>query len=105
MSGIKVVSKTQRIIVKSSDSVSVINAGPPGPPGVPGSPGASSSYYRHEQSTALSVWDIVHNLGFRPNVSAFDSFGAPMDGVVSHIDINHLTITFLSPIGGEAELS
>lgn len=105
MSGIKVISKTQKIIVQANDSISIVNAGPPGPPGIPGVAGVSGSSYRHEQSTALSVWDVVHNLGFRPNVSAFDSFDAPMDGIVTHIDNNHLTITFLSPVGGEAELS
>lgn len=76
-----------------------------GPRGPAGPTGPVGGFYHHEQSPAAAVWDIVHNLGHRPNVSAFNSFGAPVEGVVNHIDANHLTITYLSAEGGTADLS
>lgn len=86
--------------------------GEPGPQGPPGPPGATSGdrYYRHQQLTPASVWDIPHNLGKRPVVQAFDSGGNEWDGAIFHVDDNRLTITFTSgdgPVafGGEAYLN
>jgi len=36
MAEVKVLSRTQRIVVSPNKAVSVVNAGPPGPPGKPG---------------------------------------------------------------------
>lgn len=122
MSGeINVVSKSQLIVVEPpSSTISIIAAGPEGPSGpegVPGpigpqgppgvgggDPGAVS--YRHVQSSASTVWTIVHSLPFRPNVSAVDStFREIIPGAVDYPDGITVRLTFSAAVGGEAYLS
>jgi len=61
--------------------------------------------YRHEQSIPSATWVIPHNLGFRPNVSVFDSAGRLVEGDVTHNSPNQVTVTFAAAFGGEASLS
>lgn len=80
--------------------------GPPGPPGPQGPSGGNAAFYTHNQSEASDNWVVPHNLGFRPGgVLVVDSGGTEMEGVVSHIDINTLQISFVSSFGGHAYLS
>lgn len=90
-------------------------AGPPGPPGAdstvpgpqgpPGAPGSAPQAYEHDQVTPATVWTVVHNLGYRPNVLVKDSAGTTQLGETDHVSINELTITFLAAFGGKAYLS
>lgn len=68
-------------------------------------PPKGDAHYPHTQSTPSAVWTVNHNLGKRPAVSAEDSSGAPVEGVVSHLDENTLTITFSAAFGGVAYLN
>jgi hypothetical protein len=61
--------------------------------------------YRHVQSSAQTTWAITHNLHFRPNVTAFDSAGNTVEGNVTHISTDALTIQFSVAISGTATLS
>lgn len=67
MSSIKVLSNTQRIIVDSDQSVSIINAGPPGPRGLPGDSGTGGdepTFARSFQIGDPIDWgdpDLTHN--------------------------------------------
>jgi len=53
------------------------------------------------------TWNVIHNLGYRPSVTATDNALTPnvIEGTVSHIDENSLTVTFTSNIGGTVYLS
>jgi len=55
---------------------------------------------------AATVWTIVHNLTFRPNVAAVDSSGREMiPGYVEYPDGSTVRLTFSVAVGGEAYLS
>lgn len=79
--------------------------GPPGPAGPPGPQGDSGGVYLHDQAIPAALWDVVHNLGFFPNVDVIDSAGTVVEGAVHHFDQNHLEITFAFPFGGTATLT
>jgi hypothetical protein len=82
-------------------------AGPPGPQGPPGAQGdAGVGAYRHVQPTASTVWNITHNLVFRPNVTAVDSTGqAIVPGTIDYVSPTAVQLTFSAAVGGEAYLS
>lgn len=62
--------------------------------------------YRHLQTLPAAVWTIVHHLGFRPaGVQVSDEQGNPVEGVVTHPDLNQTVITFSVPLAGIADLS
>lgn len=61
--------------------------------------------FTHDQMTPATVWSITHNLGFLPNVTAFDSAGTEIIGHIDHINQNSVTITFSSSNAGKAYLS
>lgn len=77
--------------------------GPPGPEGPPGS-GVGGSYV-HTQMVAANTWLITHSLGFRPQVSTFDTSDDEIEGEVTHIDVNSLTVDFNTNVSGVAYLS
>lgn len=88
--------------------VVVTAPGPQGPGGVDGVQAddvVSLVSYRHLQTSASSVWAIVHNLNFFPNITVFDSANSQVEGSVTHIDETTLTISFSSAISGKAHLS
>ena len=61
--------------------------------------------YVHIQSASASTWTITHNLGFFPAVSVVDSGGSVVEGDVSYISVNQVSIAFSSSFGGKAYLS
>lgn len=79
--------------------------GPPGPAGPPGPSGSGAEFYEHVQVPVTSNWLIEHNLGFHPQVWAFDSARSSVEGEVEHLDMNSLIIHFTSAFAGGAYLS
>lgn len=80
-------------------------SGFPGPQGEPGTPSAGA-FYSHDQAEPSSEWIIVHNFGFRPGgILVFDSAGTEVEGEITDVDSTTLTISFLSPFGGRADIS
>jgi hypothetical protein len=61
--------------------------------------------YTHTQSATSAQWVITHNLGFKPNVTAFDSAGDIVEGHIIHNSINQLTMQFSASMSGVAQLS
>lgn len=55
--------------------------------------------------SALTTWEITHNLGRYPNVTVLDSAGSQFFGAVTYVDINKLTISFAYAISGTAYLA
>ena len=57
------------------------------------------------QDVPAAVWDITHNLGKFPSVSAVDTQKTIYWGNVNYISTNRLTITFTSAFAGQAFLN
>lgn len=101
-------------VIRIGTSINYV--GPPGPQGLQGPEGLqglqgmvgpSGQSHKHVQSVAASVWFINHVLGFKPNITAFDSDMPPreVEGNIEHIDINNATISFIGGFTGEAYCS
>lgn len=119
--------KTQKVVVHSDRSVTVIDAGPIGPSGPPGSssfvPDPSTeedgktlevsngqlvfvaSHYQHEQPVASTTWVITHDLAHNPNVTVVQTDGTVLLPDVHYDSMNQITLTFSSPTSGKAYLS
>lgn len=54
-----------------------------------------------------TTWTVNHNLGYRPSVTTMDNALTPnvVEGTVSHIDANNLTVTFTTYVTGNIYLS
>jgi len=61
--------------------------------------------YFHTQGTAATTWTVTHNLGWYPNVTVMDSGGTTVEGDITHVSVNALTITFAGAFSGKAYLS
>jgi len=66
--------------------------------------GAGLSYVHH-QTLLTTVWTIVHNLGWFPNVLVIDSAGANVEGDITQVDHNSMRIQFSASFTGTAYLS
>jgi hypothetical protein len=74
--------------------------------------GTSNLYFRvdrvsydHIQDEVSNTWVIVHNLGFKPNVTVQDSAGSIYEGEITYTNSDSLTITFSAAFSGKAFLS
>ena len=61
--------------------------------------------YTHNQSSPATQWTVVHNLGFKPNVTVFNSAGDIVEGDIVHNSSNQLTLQFSATMSGTAQLS
>lgn len=61
--------------------------------------------YTHTQLTPSAQWTIIHNLGFYPSVLTLNNDNAVMVGMVTHVTVNALYVTFNVPVSGTARLS
>jgi hypothetical protein len=64
--------------------------------------GDGDKSYTHQQLSASSAWTVTHNLGKYPAVEVIDSGDNVVEGDVTYLDLNTLTITFSAPFGGVA---
>jgi len=67
--------------------------------------GGCTSAYVHEQSVPTTTWNVIHNLGFYPNVTTVDSLKQEWEGVVTYLDKDSLKIEFIQPFSGKGYLS
>lgn len=79
--------------------IEIVDIGPQGPPG------AAVNSYNFTQPTPALVWNINHNLGFKPSMDCFSSGGLPIEGSVLNLNNNQLTVTWNSPVEGSARLN
>ncbi len=70
--------------------------GPVGPTG--------GQSYTHTQTVASSLWTVNHMLGRYPHVTVMDSAGSVIEGDVTYVDLDHLTIAFGFQFAGTATL-
>lgn len=79
--------------------------GETGQQGPPGPSGGAASTLVYQQSVATTVWLINHNLGYRPNVTCFQSDDTEIEGDEHHVNENIMTITYAMLVSGYAVLS
>ena len=61
--------------------------------------------YRYIQVNPANIWNVTHNLGYKPNCVITDTAGDVIYGDIKHTSTNELTVTFLSAFSGEATCS
>lgn len=71
----------------------------------PTSGGGASPIYEHSQAIPSTVWNINHNLGFRPDVSVTTTGGLVFIPDIVHISNNQVQILSLVPLAGFARLT
>lgn len=57
------------------------------------------------QGAAATTWTIVHSLGKFPAVIIVDNSNVQMDGLITYVDVNELTIDFNTAVDGKAYLN
>ena len=57
------------------------------------------------QGTPTATWTIVHDLGLYPDVQVFDSSGDQVEGDVTHLSANELTVACSAAFSGDAFLN
>lgn len=62
------------------------------------------SYTDHLYSES-DHWEIHHGLNKRPAIFVFDEYGREVEGGITIVDNNNITIDFNNPIRGTAELN
>lgn len=94
-------------IEETTTVIETENQWPPGPPWVDWLWSNPWDFaYPHSQSIASSEWDIIHNLGFNPNVQIMDSaWDLVMPMKIIHDSVNRTRIQFLWSMSGQAYLS
>jgi hypothetical protein len=98
---IQVLDLNDSINLSDSSALITISDGLIGIQGAPGEDGTDVSYV-HTQSSALSIWTVNHNLGFKPSVEILSTGGAEIEGEVVHVSNNQLMIYFVMAVAGEA---
>ena len=61
--------------------------------------------YVHNQSTSLDDWEINHQLNRFPSITVVDSAGTEVEGQVTYIDNDTISILFNGAFSGKAFLS
>lgn len=70
-----------------------------------GNNGINGGNFTFEQQTNATIWNITHNLGYRPAVTVQDYGKITLEGDLSHTDANSLILTFSQAVSGYAYLS
>lgn len=100
----------QVIAQQQTNVVTSVASGPQGPPGPQGPAGSSGGgvgggNFAFEQQTNSNTWTINHNLGYRPAILAIDYGGNIIEGDIVHVNVNTVTLNFVSSETGYAYLS
>jgi hypothetical protein len=65
----------------------------------------SDKNFVYTQNTPSSTWTILHNLNKYPSVSVVDSANTVVEGSITYMDLNTLTISFSAQFTGTAYLN
>jgi hypothetical protein len=93
------------VVIQEVYELDVTAPGPQGIQGPQGIPGANTGYFAYAQVAPASVWNITHNLGINPSVTAVDSAGNVIEGTLLYLTTNTLRITFGIATSGYAYMS
>jgi hypothetical protein len=61
--------------------------------------------YTYEKQVASTVWNISHNLHFKPNVIVMDYGSNQVECDIEYVDLDTVTLTFSQAMSGYAYLS
>jgi hypothetical protein len=67
--------------------------------------GTGDLHYKHDQTTADTVWTIMHSLGKQGSIQTFDTTGRQIYGCMQQISDNESIVTFSTPISGYATVN
>lgn len=70
-----------------------------------GQNGQNGGNFTHDQMIPSDTWNVVHNLGYKPNVLIEDSAGTIVHGEIDYVDNNNLTLRFSAAFAGKAYCS
>jgi hypothetical protein len=65
----------------------------------------SDKNFVYTQNTPSSTWTILHNLNKYPSVIVVDSANTVVEGSITYMDLNTLTISFSAQFTGSAYLN
>ena len=92
-------------LVVEQERIEIVDVAKQGPQGIPGTDGVDGGSYYHSQIAVSTTWVVVHNLGYRPNITTFNSANTQVEGEVVHDSVNQMTISFTSAFSGYAVAS
>lgn len=58
--------------------------------------------YTHVQPVPANTWTVVHNLGYRPNVTVVDTADTVITPGVTYLDVNTVSLYFVGLTAGKA---
>lgn len=100
---------TAVVVPEANPTLDLIDGfGPQGIKGDKGDPGQNADAllaYVYDQISSSTLWDITHPLAFVPNVTVVDSAGTQVQGNVTYLSAQHLSIQFSAAFAGTAYLS
>lgn len=67
--------------------------------------GGVGLFYLHEQNIPATIWNVTHNLGYKPNVRVENSSGDYILTQISDLNDNSLQIIFNNANAGKAHCS
>jgi hypothetical protein len=61
--------------------------------------------FTYEKQVASRVWNITHNLGFKPNIIVMDYGSNQVECDIEYVGLNSAILTFSETVSGYAYLS
>lgn len=108
-SPITLAEQTQELILTVEDTVtriiSVVESGPQGVKGDKGDKGDPGGIYVYDNPVPSATWEINHNLNNYPVPQVVDSSGSAVEGDVTYVSANTLTVSFSNAFAGKAYLA
>lgn len=95
----------QLVLTVEDTETRIVTVSEPGPQGIPGEKGDPGGIYVHEQSTPVSTWTVNHNLNIYPVPQIVDSSGNTVEGDITYVSADTLTVTFSSAFAGKIYLA
>lgn len=101
-----ILTETEQIAITVSDSSTrIVTVSERGPQGAKGDKGDPGGIYVHEQATPSASWTVTHNLNAYPVPQIVDSAGNTVEGDITYVSANTLTISFSSAFAGKIFLA
>lgn len=91
--------KDEGVVAVETGAATVISMGIQGPAGPQGPPGPGDKNFVLAFTNQASV-TVAHNLGKRPAVAVEDSAGDEVEGDVSYLDLNTISVNFSASFTG-----
>lgn len=95
----------QLVLTVEDTETRIITVSETGPQGIPGEKGEPGGIYIHEQSSPAATWTVTHNLNIYPVPQIVDSSGNTVEGDITYVSANTLTVSFSSAFAGKIYLA